>query len=687
MNSANPANAEIAKVQKNIYMQAGLALLTMVLTVVILFAMTSAWYTNIAQTSGLMFEVEPWGFSGEVVVDQDESNPIKAGPGDDGIIHLKVLRNSPAGNEEEEEVSAILEEAGASAEVTTDIIDVDVKIVKTGMSEDIRKRIFFYVDSPAVINGEQVEKVYVNARESYVYTLFGGSDLVISEDFSNVPELKWEWVYDVLGYYVYGTGTEVNEKLVVTANEYLRPIEYDLDKATFDEDFELLTVDGETTPAEFLNSVFATDGYTVSEGDGYTQQIFGENDFAETGVYYPVKVDENGVGIYAYLCNYAQIVKETETDTGLGNLAYQAAQKDSTLSDEEKAKIRFPAEISVTAQERETAAKAVSGGTELIAALAVDSGIDSVQLESDIALGGVLEIPEGKKILVDLNGHTISTTSTEKNNFAVYAKSGSSVTMTNGTIEGKSASTKAAINSAGAEVNLSSVTIKNSTYGIYVSDDIAAAGGKDSSVRMVNSTVDSSVSYGVLFYGNGETSAQDSSIIIEGCTFYSKRGIYTNGNATSAGIKVTVVDTKINSNTGAGIYNPQGDSSVTIYNSTIEGYTGLAIKGGSIRILGGSVINGIGEKGDPKLSNSGFSDTGDALYIETNYNNDIYIEIENSKLSSQKSNAIQVYNSEEKVKINIVSGTFSTAVKENWVAEGSELGSEQKSVHVKTSEE
>ena len=45
--------------EKNIFMQIGLAFLTIVLTVVILFAMTSAWYTNIAQTSGLVFEVEP----------------------------------------------------------------------------------------------------------------------------------------------------------------------------------------------------------------------------------------------------------------------------------------------------------------------------------------------------------------------------------------------------------------------------------------------------------------------------------------------------------------------------------------------------------------------------------------------------------------------------------------------------
>ena len=87
----NPAEVndcpELDRVQKRIYRQAGLAGLTVILTIVILFAVTSAWYTNIVQTSGLVFQAESWGFDGEIIVDD---TPIIAAPGDDGVVHLEV---------------------------------------------------------------------------------------------------------------------------------------------------------------------------------------------------------------------------------------------------------------------------------------------------------------------------------------------------------------------------------------------------------------------------------------------------------------------------------------------------------------------------------------------------------------------------------------------------------------------
>ena len=83
----------LRKVRKNITRQALLALLTIVLTLVIVFAMTSAWCTNIAQTSGLVFEAEAWGFDGKITVAEGLT---KAAPGDDGVVHLTVANNSDA---------------------------------------------------------------------------------------------------------------------------------------------------------------------------------------------------------------------------------------------------------------------------------------------------------------------------------------------------------------------------------------------------------------------------------------------------------------------------------------------------------------------------------------------------------------------------------------------------------------
>ena len=89
--SDTPKERYLRTVRKNIYRQAMLAVVTIVLTVVIMFAMTSAWYTNIVQTSGLTFEAEAWGFDGTIAVDD---RPIEAAPGDEGIVHLTVDNDS-----------------------------------------------------------------------------------------------------------------------------------------------------------------------------------------------------------------------------------------------------------------------------------------------------------------------------------------------------------------------------------------------------------------------------------------------------------------------------------------------------------------------------------------------------------------------------------------------------------------
>ena len=202
----NQNSAKLIKAKKNIYWQAGLVVITVILTIVIVFAMTSAWYTNIVQTSGLVFEAEAWGFEGTINVNTD---PIVAGPGDDGVIHLEVANES-------ENITA-----------------VGIHISKARMAPEMQQRLYFYVDTQLTRNNETMNRVYLNNQESYTYTLFGNGQLTLTEETHNDAQLKWQWVYDVLGYYVYGTEVE-DEKgnKTVRISEYLRPIEYDYDEAT-----------------------------------------------------------------------------------------------------------------------------------------------------------------------------------------------------------------------------------------------------------------------------------------------------------------------------------------------------------------------------------------------------------------------------------------------------------------------
>ena len=291
----------LAQLQNSIRKKAAMTVLLLMLVAVMLFAMSAAWYTNVVQTSGLLFTTEAWGFDGEITVNSDA---VKAAPGDEGMVCLEVNNDGD------------------------DIVALSVNISKAEMPEQMQKRFFFYADTQLTRNDEIMERVYLNNRESYTYTLFPQNSLTLTEERQNDVSLQWQWVYDVLGYYVLGQWQEITDADSdttgkMTIYEYLRPIEYDFDEATTelveDEDGNLTmvlkTVDGETGIEDFLKK--------VSENDGYKGTI---DPSEQLEGYYPVDVDEDGYGVYAYLCNYAEVELATEYDTMLGQAAYDLAQ-------------------------------------------------------------------------------------------------------------------------------------------------------------------------------------------------------------------------------------------------------------------------------------------------------------------------------------------------------------------------
>lgn len=271
--------AALEAARKNVVRQAALAVLLIVQLVVLLFAITAAWYTNIVQTNDLVFETSRWGFEGSV---QLGDGPIQAAPGDEEVIPFVAKNNS-------DEVTA-----------------VSVNISKASMDTEMQKRIYFYADISKLRNDEVMERIYLSNTGSYTYVMPGQGSLTLTDEFSEDVPLKWQWVYDLLGYYVLGVVAEDG----VIVEEYLRPIEYDYDeiRTTFEADGTLATIDGVTTAAEFLRQVSISDGY---EGT--------INTAGAVGGYYPVDVDANGYGVWAYLCDYTDIQQNTNYDTQLGS--------------------------------------------------------------------------------------------------------------------------------------------------------------------------------------------------------------------------------------------------------------------------------------------------------------------------------------------------------------------------------
>jgi hypothetical protein len=170
--------------------------------------------------------------------------------------------------------------------------------------------------------------------------------------------------------------------------------------------------------------------------------------------------------------------------------------------------------------------------------------------------------------------------------------------------------------------------------------------------------------------------------------------IYGNGDTTGKGkwgTDIQILNSKIIGTPGlitTGIYHPQMNSELTIYNSEVSGYTGVGLKGGSVHVIGSTII-GTGQQlhGDPIPSNNGCADTGDAFYIETNYGYDIFLEVKGLTLLDEEGNetyresifespnnrSLRVQKaSDPNVVIRIYSGRFQQAQPDVYIAKGSE---------------
>ena len=639
----------LIRARRNVFWQAGLAVLTVILTIVIIFAMTSAWYTNIVQTSGLVFEAEAWGFNGQITI---KEQAIQAAPGDEGNIELEVVNSSES------------------------MTSVGISASKTQMDDEMQKRLFFYVDAQSVRNGETMDRVYLNSMSSYNYTLFSQGKLSLTEKTHNDAPVKWQWVYDMLGYYVLGTMTENGSFF---AAEYLRPVEYDYDKATFDYvtdanngnvNIELKTVDGITTVEEFL--------LQLSETDGYVNDIDFDN---EKNGYYPVEVDEFGYGVYVYLCSYADVEMATRYDTALGQ---QAAAKDP-----ESPMPTYPVTLTVSAQKNDEDVCFVTTLAQLNSAMTMFQG-GTIQLSEDIILtdGEKISIPTGTQLIVDLNGNKI-----EAAGRAIEAQPGSAVVFLNGKIVGSD--TAEGIRSVGAEVTLNKVKISGFVDAISV-DDRAGDNTLDSKVRIVDCEL-SGIDSAVYISGNGLASEHKTQLIVERSTLSSDAMvIWGNGDASGNGrwgTDIQIIDSALYSNVnyeGAAIFHPQKDSTLTIYNSTLTGYTGIAIKGGTVSIQASKIFGmgagaDIDDEGNPIVSPSGFADTGDAVYIEANYGYEIRLEIDGadilegeeseyvtSNITSTSQKSLRVWEADAaNVSVKISAGEFDEEQPNHYIASGS----------------
>lgn len=296
--SADP----VSRAGRRVLSQAGLVLVSILLVTALVMGMTAAWYSNVIRTTPLTVQSADWGFTGEINL---TTAALTAAPGDRGVIAVTIKND-----------------ADRSA-------DVRVDVRKDQMTAEMQKRIYCYTETTAGEGGTAGTKTYLNSRSPYIYrNIAAGDTLTLTEEGApeGTPLLCWQWVYDVLGYYVLGTVTETDgvnpdgdplTTVTLSADaEYLRPVEYDLDTALFDADGRLQSVQtvneaGETlrqTAEELIGTLF-----TAWDAD----KTYDASTLCRGG-YYALDVDENGCGVWLYLCSWTEIAEAAAYDTALG---------------------------------------------------------------------------------------------------------------------------------------------------------------------------------------------------------------------------------------------------------------------------------------------------------------------------------------------------------------------------------
>lgn len=623
-------NEALQELKKSIYRRAFLALFLIVLTVVMLFAVTTAWYANVARTSELMFQVSTWGFNGQIWV--DDQSAITAGPGDVGGIYLTMQNESDSA------------------------VNASVFMDKTDLTDDMKKRLFFYVDASEVQNGEVVEKQYLTTQNGYDYTMMGNSSLNLTPTYHNDSEIKWEWVYDMLGYYVYGKlNTSVayssleNDATPITAGntvdvyEYLRPIEYDYDEATTLFEDAVVLNSQEIRFPRIINGI-SVDSFLaqLTAQDGYVGTVTGNTARTPDG-YYPVSIDAaTGEGVWLYLCHYAEIEAGIAFDTEQGKKALnnQAADMNVTLN--------------IYAEKLELNTKTVGSGEEL-AMVMQSTDVSSVKLVQDMELSTPVAIPKDKTLMIDLNGKVLTYSG---DGCMATLLQGSSVVFTNGSVVGNGSNS--GFDVMGSELVLNKVNASGLVDFVTVNDDTVQ---NDSIVRIVD-CVASANTYGVYVRGNGDTSGNLTKVVLEN-TFIDAgyAGIISNGTDSLCGTDITVNGGRI-SGTYAAIYHPQKDSILTVVNSELSGMTGVVVKGGNVTLTG-TAINGSGtaQTPDDSLELSGWTDTGDGIYICGAYDYDIDVQITSCNVVSAYGYAIRTYDTDPQyVYVTTYSGSFSSDV-------------------------
>ena len=226
----------------------GITSLAVLMIGAILFALTSAWYTNTIQANEITLKTAKWNFDGTITLDGEKDGTLGLGdlyPGDTRPLPVTIVNQDTRG------------------------VNVRVEADKSKMeSPEMQQRLYLYVEVTDEATNTKTRH-YINSLSGYLYTVAAKQTLHITDaetlsanEVQNKNTLHLQWVYDMTGYFLLGTvdktGAKVTGKAADSQPEYLMPVTYDLDRAQFGTDGKLTSV------SEYQTNTNGTAGYATT---------------------------------------------------------------------------------------------------------------------------------------------------------------------------------------------------------------------------------------------------------------------------------------------------------------------------------------------------------------------------------------------------------------------------------------
>jgi len=319
----------------------------------------------------------------------------------------------------------------------------------------------------------------------------------------------------------------------------------------------------------------------------------------------------------------------------------------------------------------------------------------TITMIADETLTDTVKITADKDITLDLNGNTIDGTG----NVRIALMSYGDLTIKDSSAE-KDGVIKAGTGTAGNAVNICAGTFTLESGSIYslnnaiLVDEQAAEininGGtitaepatNNSAVMYISSTSNTvvNITAGEMTGYNGILLWNNTAITMTGGTIEAKGSTGIQGNGSKDNTEINISGDASISGYYAAIYHPQGGELNISGDATLTGWTGVVVKGGTVKISGGT-ISGTGAADTYRPVSSGYVDTGDGLYVEcydNSTNSENYgtptVTVTGGIFTSANGKAVASYantnNNVEAPSKFISGGTFNTAVEETWCAEG-----------------